>query len=281
MEGFFLEFIQPYVRYATKSNYFIYDTVQTPDCRLLYILSGKGSFDTSDAEIPLTAGTLLYYPPGCIYRIFSDPRSPLNFYTVNFDFTQEFLQFNRPITPVSPMLFDEKSLLPTHLKTEEAAFLKPFAVRDATTVKPDLDALLLEKEARVPLSEQLCSGYLQLILCKLLRLHKNTSPDETAFMHVLSYIRAHFKEQINNKSIAEALNYHPNYLSAVVKETTGMPLHSYITDFRLHQAAGLLASTRLSVSEIAEACGFVNANHFSALFKKHMHLSPLKYRNKT
>ncbi len=273
-----MDFIQPYIRYATKSGYFMYDTVRIYDSRLLYILSGKGSFDTPDGEIPLTPGTLLYYPPGSTYRIFSNPLSPLTFYTVNFDFSQEYRHLNHALLPVLPKDFREENMLCTH-KGADGAFDRVFYVKNASALKPDFDALIFEKEARVPLSDTLCSAYMQVILCKLLRLYRNTAPDDSVFMHVLSYIRAHYKEPLSNKSIAEALGYHPNYLSTLVKETAGMSLHNYITDFRLHRAAGLLGSTRLTVAEIAEQCGFTNANHFSALFKKHMSCSPLQYRS--
>ncbi|MBR3941899.1 MAG: helix-turn-helix transcriptional regulator [Clostridia bacterium] len=271
--------MQPFVRYAAKSNYFISDTVQVYDCRLLYILSGKGTFETPDGEIPLTPNTLLYYPSGSIYRIFSDPTAPLTFYTVNFDFNRANSHIDHALLPVLPSEFREENMLCSK-QDADATFHSAFHVKNASALKPDFDALVLEKEARVPLSDDLCSAYMQVILCKMLRLHRNTAPDDSLFMHVLNYIRANCNKPLNNKIIAEALGYHPNYLSALVKKTTGTSLHSYITDFRLHQAAGLLGSTRLSVAEIAEQCGFANANHFSALFKKHMGYSPLQYRNK-
>lgn len=275
-----MDFIQPFVRYAAKSNYFIDDTVRVYDCRLLYILSGIGSFVTPDGEIPLSSDTLLYYPAGSTYRIYSNPAEPLTFYTINFDFNRAFCHIDHSLLPVLPKSFRAENMLCTQ-RDADKVFHSGFHIKDASALKPDFDALVLEKEARVPLSDAICSAYMQLILCKLLRIAHNTVPNENAFVHVLNYIRTHYKEPLNNKNIAEALNYHPNYLSALVKETTGMPLHSYITDFRLHQAAGLLGSTRLSVADIAESCGFANANHFSALFKKHMHCSPLQYRNKT
>lgn len=274
-----MDFIQPFVRYAAKSNYFIDDTVRVYDCRMLYILSGKGYFCTPEGEFSLTPDTLLYYPTGSTYRIFSDPTAPLTFYTINFDFNRAYCHIDHSLLPVLPKSFRSENMLCTQRDADEA-FHSAIYIKDASALKPDFDALVLEKEARVPLSDAVCSAYMQLILCKLLRMYRNTAPDDSAFIHVLNYIRAHYKETLNNKIIAEALNYHPNYLSALVKETTGMTLHSYITDFKLHQAAGLLGSTRLSVAEIAENCGFANANHFSALFKKHMNCSPLQYRNK-
>ena len=44
------------------------------------------------------------------------------------------------------------------------------------------------------------------------------------------------------------------------------------------EARNLLATTDLSVSQIAERVGYVNVNNFVKIFKKLQHTTPLQYR---
>ena len=71
-------------------------------------------------------------------------------------------------------------------------------------------------------------------------------------------------------------------LSAGGGNGPGITINHLITQKRLQQAKVLLRNTDKSISEIAEAVGFVNYNYFSRIFKKYYHMSPRDYRkNKT
>jgi two-component system response regulator YesN len=54
----------------------------------------------------------------------------------------------------------------------------------------------------------------------------------------------------------------------------------YCTHARLNEAKHLLLTTRKSLDEIAERCGYASANYFSLIFKRKIGLSPLNYRKK-
>lgn len=77
---------------------------------------------------------------------------------------------------------------------------------------------------------------------------------------------------------AQKLNVHPNYLNAVVKSLTGRTAMNHIHHHILQLAKAHLAQTALSVKEIAYSLHFDSPNNFSAFFKKHTRLTPLKYR---
>lgn len=62
------------------------------------------------------------------------------------------------------------------------------------------------------------------------------------------------------------------------KAVYGQPIAQYMKACRIHRAASLLASTDLSVKEIALAVGYESQSKFSAAFKEIMKVSPAKYR---
>jgi AraC-like DNA-binding protein len=78
---------------------------------------------------------------------------------------------------------------------------------------------------------------------------------------------------------AKQLNVHVNHLNKAVKETTDKTTSRVIADRILQEAKILLKHSPWNVSEIAYALGFNEATHFNNFFKKHVQLSPLKFRN--
>lgn len=59
-------------------------------------------------------------------------------------------------------------------------------------------------------------------------------------------------------------------------------LHSspvdYLIHIRIQQAKAALTESNRNPSEIAESCGFSNANYLSLMFKRKVGLSPANYR---
>ena len=58
----------------------------------------------------------------------------------------------------------------------------------------------------------------------------------------------------------------------------GVSTKEYLTRYRLSRACELLRHAPLSVDEIAAEVGYPDALTFSRLFKKHIGVSPAKYR---
>ena len=59
----------------------------------------------------------------------------------------------------------------------------------------------------------------------------------------------------------------------------GMPVHTYMREYRVHVAADLLRQTNLSIAEIAEQVGYSNQSKFTEVFKRILKVSPVEYRN--
>lgn len=78
---------------------------------------------------------------------------------------------------------------------------------------------------------------------------------------------------------ASQLNVHVNHLNRAVKETTDKTTTQIIAQRILQEAKVLLRHTAWNVADIAYALGFTEATHFNNFFKKHVELSPLKFRS--
>lgn len=106
--------------------------------------------------------------------------------------------------------------------------------------------------------------------------HYNSVSNETLAFY--DFVSENYKESISIKQFADHVHMtHTGFLLKFKKETGKTPTE-YICTYRLNLATDLLFNTTLSISEIAEKCGFENLYYFSNCFKKHYHISPSKYR---
>jgi len=78
--------------------------------------------------------------------------------------------------------------------------------------------------------------------------------------------------------IAKELNLSPNYLSDLLRNTTGQNAQQYIQNHLVEKAKGLLATANCSISEVAYQLGFEYPQSFNKLFKKSTGQTPLAYR---
>ncbi len=62
--------------------------------------------------------------------------------------------------------------------------------------------------------------------------------------------------------------------SSEIKQTVGMPPHSYILQRRLEQAQQMLRTTKLPLSEIALSLGFSDQSHLARHFRRMTGLPP-------
>ncbi|MEY4204947.1 MAG: hypothetical protein RL013_2651 [Bacteroidota bacterium] len=78
---------------------------------------------------------------------------------------------------------------------------------------------------------------------------------------------------------ARQLSVHVNHLNRAVKAVMQKTTSEIIAERLVRESVILLRHSNWSVSEIAWALGFSETTHFNNFFKKHVLMSPLKYKN--
>lgn len=82
----------------------------------------------------------------------------------------------------------------------------------------------------------------------------------------------------NVSYFSDKLNISQNYLSDMLRTTTGQSAQQHIQQKLLETAKDLLTNSDLNVSEIAYKLGFEHPQSFHKFFKKKSDLSPLEFR---
>ena len=271
--------LDPYVRYAAVSSFLPNkETVRAYDCRLFFVLGGEGELRTPNECLPLRDNTLAYYPSGTDYFLVPSVEKPLEFVTVNFDFTHSYPERVRTLRSVAPRDYDDALKRPTQQEISESVFHSVFTVEHAFSLRDNFLALASVFSEDERYRKELCSAMLKCIVLKIANIFSKKDEHGGIVGRVKGYVESNYSERLDNHTVAVHFGYHAYYLSSLFKEMTGLTLHQYILGVRLKRASQMLLNTDMSVSCIAGACGFQNPNHFSVKFKKEYKMSPLRYR---
>lgn len=94
----------------------------------------------------------------------------------------------------------------------------------------------------------------------------------------IDYVEAHLGENLSVAQIAAAAAMSPSWFQTAFKATTGQPVFAHVRERRLERARILLADKRLSLAQIAFACGFSSHSHMTRLFTARFGVSPRDMR---
>ena len=84
--------------------------------------------------------------------------------------------------------------------------------------------------------------------------------------------------KLNSTFLADKMAISVSQLSRKLNGITGYSTISYVLQLKLNKAKKLLATEDISITEVADACGFYDANYFSRTFKKEFGVSPSNFQ---
>lgn len=272
--------IHPFIRYAHYipiGSDADYKCTIPYDHRLFYMYDGSADIQTDKGVYTLVKGDVLIIPSGNKYRLLP-PRDKAVYIALNFDYTQSNSKQQKPIPPVEADTFNSKLILEKTGDVNIPIFNKVTYVSGMKKFSSRLTRIEHEYSQKLLYFEDITSNILAELLleCARAQLGQNKGSREIASI-VIGYINENIERPLSNKIIGEALMLHPNYISKLIKIATGLPLHQYLLRARVYRSVELLTENQLTVSEIAEQCGFCDIYHYSKVFKKIMGMPPSKY----
>jgi len=271
--------IRPFVRFA-KEIILPDERPEQPVCaydhRLLYITGGQARITWDGAHRELSPGSAAFWPAGTPYLI--QPQVQVQGICINFDFTQmnaasatsipmSLLQDYDPSRCMESIAFDDAPMFSAPL------FVPEFA--DALPLLQAMERGADQPERFTPLQLSCLMGA---VLCHMQRQAAQPAKTGSAYRAILDYIHAHYEQELSNQLLGRMFGYHPNYISQLVQEHTGVPLHQYVLKLRISQAVHLLETTDIPIAEIAGRVGFKNVSYFSQYFKKQTGYPPRAFR---
>ncbi len=230
---------------------------------IYYLESGICNYFLDNKIYKLSDGDIIFIPRGVIHKTVY-PKNEHNRILINF--TKDY---------INPVLAAD---------LQYAFSKRVYRSPNAEKIKGILDKIYDEYTLASKLSNELIRCYMTELFAYIIRNPslKGSISDNGSGSAIIEdateYISKNFKEDISLGKLAQRAGYCESYFSKLFKSKTGFGCKEYILTVRIRAAKMLLASTRLSVSDIAYKCGFGDSNYFSTIFKKTEGMSPLKYR---
>lgn len=97
---------------------------------------------------------------------------------------------------------------------------------------------------------------------------------------IMQIVDEQYAKDLKLSDLAAEFYIRPDYLCALFRHKTGMTFGSYLLKRRMKEAAHLLKSSELSISEVGERVGYHSAANFSRAFKRFYDEAPAKYKEK-
>lgn len=94
----------------------------------------------------------------------------------------------------------------------------------------------------------------------------------------ISFIHRSYASGIAAAQAAKAAQLSERHFHRLFAKATGMTFNRYVLNLRIERGCELLRTTRMTVSEIAEAVGYQDKGYFQKLFKRKTGQSPRAYR---
>lgn len=95
---------------------------------------------------------------------------------------------------------------------------------------------------------------------------------------MLEFIRTHYQERISVDAIAAAGGVCRTKCCRIFRKYLGQTPNDYLNSFRLEKGMELLKGTAMTITEIADACGFSSASYFTEMFTRQKGCPPKVYR---
>ena len=240
-------------------------------------LSGKIKYGQQDYDFD--EGTMFFISPGQVFRI---------------EVNQDAIDKSGWILLIHPNFLWNTSLSRTIKQYEYFGYLVSEALflseKEEVIISGVLQNIKQEYHANIDkFSQQIIVSQIEVLLNYADRFyHRQFITRQIANHEILGKLEQllddYFKSDAPGKGLptvqyfAEQFHLSPDYLSTVLKVTTGQNTQQHIHDKLIGRAKEKLSSTMLSVSQIAYDLGFEHSQSFSKLFKTKTNLSPLQFR---
>jgi AraC-like DNA-binding protein len=122
-----------------------------------------------------------------------------------------------------------------------------------------------------------------LLLIELIRVLKTDRSEGrgksyATWVSLCDYLSAHCHRSLARDDAAAALGVTPRHITRLCAAHSGTGFHERLEGLRLARAKTLLTGSRMSVKEIAFACGFASAGYFGRVFARREGTTPGRWR---
>lgn len=215
-----------------------------------YITAGRGVYEVGDKRYELHAGQGFLIFPGVVTRYEADKDEPWEYAWVGFRGAD------------APELIRRTGMSEEHPYFEAG----PVETLQKCLMQIYHDLRAMPDAASGELAA--AGGVLRFIALIASRDHAPARSADTYYEKAMWYIHAHLEHAIKIEEIAAFVGLSRSQLFRAFRQAAGISPKEALDEARISQAQVLLRTTSLPLAQIASSCGYANAAHFSAAFRR-------------
>lgn len=229
-----------------------------PNSKIYYVIDGEISVETENEILTARKGDAILIPAGVKHAYYLTQSEHAEKYWFHFDLRSGAVNFFERI----------KFPFITHLGLNKET-IALFEMAVGVKRPPSQNERLKTSSAILSIIAEYLnsSGFTEA---------SSMPEDETDA--VIDYVKKNYAEKFTLYSLSKMARLTPNYFTKKFKERTGYPPLKYINILRLERAKFLLEHSDMKIGEVMEKTGFLDAAHFSKLFKSATGYSPKGFR---
>ncbi len=248
-----------------------------------YVVEGRGSETINGTSHPMEPGVFTFVLPYQIHEIHTEPGQPLTLYNCMFSMDLMIDNGNSRAGGLYELLRSREHLPGYH----------SFAEQEQERIVGIIQDMYEEYQGSGSWRKELVTARLGELLIRFDRARHAVSardvwkrndaynPARSHIWPIIHYIHQHAQEALTLTDVAERFRISPSHLSETLKKTTGQSFVPFVHDVRIRHACSLLASTDMSVAEVAYEVGYGSYNTFHRIFAERKGMVPTRYRKQS
>ncbi|WP_179298833.1 helix-turn-helix transcriptional regulator [Evansella halocellulosilytica] len=245
---------------------------------LLYVSRGTLYMKESGVHFEIKKGQYLILAPGFEHAGSQRCSEDTDFYWIHFSIPNNYKLIEEKIVDWSGVFLHDSTY------TDPATFMLHLprygSFRSEERCAQFIEQLLSLNESGDPamkLKQQMMfSDFILLLQEEVMEIPTSS---QTVVDQVFRYIEANFQDSnFTIKSMANALLYHPDYITRAMKKVTGMTPIQHLHHYRLMIAKQKLVNENVDLVTVSNETGFKDVSYFSRLFKQKEGITPGEFR---
>ena len=250
-------------------------------CELVYVDKGNIRISSDHYTGSLYQNQMILHGANQTHSLTCDEATAPNIIIIGFECESPALDAltRAPITLTEEL----QKMLAEIIKEARTVYLPPYNV-------PNLKNMKKRKEFAFG-ADQLIKNYLQVFLIKCLRLvleieHAEHAPklsaeNKSQIYEIKRYLDENFRQKITLEELCFLFNTNKTSLSVKFKQTVGKSVVEYLNHLRIQHTKSALRKGEETLTQIAYSMNMSSVHYLTALFKKHVGISPTEYLRST